>query len=612
MVVKHINTYINIIALVLIGLFILLPSLTIQDNFPAYLGEEYLLYCLLVILFLSGINLLSSKIQIYPTDIVIFLLQLYILTNNLLISSVSFFNESYNTLSMYIALYYCIRALFSTENRYQLPFLIFSILFCVFLQILYGIMQLYNIIPANDSSFIITGSLYNPGPYSCWIMVGSVLGFGIYILEPKFASLNKHIRILSIIVFFLSIIILPSTQSRSAWIGEIIGIIIVLELKHKIITNIYQTNSRKNLIIYAVIILTIIAISVFFLYYYKQNSSLGRILIWKISLWSWQNNPFLGKGIGSFEFKYGFDQTQYLKVFASDLDDLTTKVLDNSRYPFNEYIKILYEIGLLGLIMLLFVIVYTLLILRNSRKNNIHSALTAVIVCFVTFSFTSYPFAIHPIGSLFFILISVSISQSSTKISLCSNSTKIKTISYFIVILLNIVIILLITNYVTSKQKMADSIKNTKEKVNSINIIDDIKKLDIVKHTYIYEQRLLLGYISLLIKDNRYEEASILLEESTKGACVYDNLLLLAGCYEKIGNVNSALKTYQTAGEIIPHKLFPKYMAFKLFIITHQDSAAIQLGNILLSYDEKYVTTASLEIKENIKKDLFINYRIQK
>ncbi len=103
-----------------------------------------------------------------------------------------------------------------------------------------------------------------------------------------------------------------------------------------------------------------------FLYTQKKDSANGRLLIRKVSYNMFKENPLLGNGVNSFQAHYMDYQAKYFK------DNPTSKysqLADNTKHPFNEFIKIGVEYGVVGLLIVFSVIFFVIqLSLKNKHK----------------------------------------------------------------------------------------------------------------------------------------------------------------------------------------------------------------------------------------------------
>lgn len=124
------------------------------------------------------------------------------------------------------------------------------------------------------------------------------------------------------------------------------------------------------------------------LYYVKQHSADGRILIWCVAFLMMRDAPLWGHGQGGVEREYMEYQADFLQRFPNEHWQL---LADNTKHLFNEYLEVLVQFGLIGLFL---VITVLWLIFKTHKKCSLDitkyafSSLLSILV----FSFFSYPF----------------------------------------------------------------------------------------------------------------------------------------------------------------------------------------------------------------------------
>lgn len=247
-----------------------------------------------------------------------------------------------------------------------------------------GLLQLCGIYPSSHSRFILTGSLDNPGPYGGLIAILLAI-LGAYVIQNRDTekSYAKILTILSSISCALSIIVLPATMSRAAWLA--LGVAaLVLGFKEFHLAE-WIRKQKAVASITSVIVILIMA-GVFFL---KKDSAIGRLHIWHMELRAIAEEPLTGHGKGSVLGVYGDTQAEYFA--EKERPEIITKVAGCPEYAFNEYLKIGVEYGIpamLGVILVLILLITILLKLQ--------SPLAYGLITLCVFAFFSYPLeAIH-------------------------------------------------------------------------------------------------------------------------------------------------------------------------------------------------------------------------
>ena len=135
------------------------------------------------------------------------------------------------------------------------------------------------------------------------------------------------------------------------------------------------------------------------LYYVKQHSADGRILIWCVVFLMMRDAPLWGHGQGAVEREYMEYQADFLQRFPNEHWQM---LADNTKHLFNEYLEVLVQFGLIGLFL---VITVLWLIFKTYKKctlditKNAFSSLLSILV----FSCFSYPFT-YPFTWLLLVL----------------------------------------------------------------------------------------------------------------------------------------------------------------------------------------------------------------
>ena len=245
-----------------------------------------------------------------------------------------------------------------------------AIIFTLILISILGIQQFIN----SDFSYVsVRGRYDNP------VGLASTICIGLPYVFYNIANNNKIIRYCSILSILLSIITVVLSCSRVGILSLILLFIC------------YLFKLKKNRVLLICILLLVIAfISLMIL---KSESVWGRFLIWKCTISLIADSPIWGHGVGGFESKYMEYQAKYFQLHP---DSKYAMVADNIQVPFNEYLHILSDFGLLGLI-----VVFCLVILAFLQFTNYKIAISpamlsiAVIGIFALFSYpTHYPFTI--------------------------------------------------------------------------------------------------------------------------------------------------------------------------------------------------------------------------
>lgn len=246
---------------------------------------------------------------------------------------------------------------------------------------LLGIGQLHGEAISNHSLFRLTGTFFNPGPFSGYIAVILPVCLGVA-LSYRLAVRNFAWTCIAAICM-----VLPAGMSRSAWLAAVLSCAVVYWIQEIGWDKTKQVFIRYRkvsflLIAGAAIILIGVATG---LYNMKQESANGRLLMWKVTGKAIAGKPFTGYGLGGFPAAYREAQAQY---FSSDMATETEKrVAGCPEYAFNEYLQIASEQGILALLVFL---CWLGAICYQGIKHK-QTGVTGGILALIIFAFSSYP-----------------------------------------------------------------------------------------------------------------------------------------------------------------------------------------------------------------------------
>ena len=243
-----------------------------------------------------------------------------------------------------------------------------------------GILQYFEFIKGG-TYFKVVGTLSNPTRLAGFLLITLPL-FRLY----KSMLNNNVIKILMILNLF-SIIL---TGNRAAIIG-----VIVLILYYCLIYNRIKISTKK--IVFIIISLLIIFVILFL---YKQNSAMGRLLIWKICILKLYNYFFLGSGVNSFISVYNNAQGEYFS--NKEVTEIEIYNANFVAYPYNDILMIMIEFGL----PLFFLIIYLFVnIIKNGcKKNIVIICLKLSLIAIFAYSMFSYVFKVPILLEIYMII----------------------------------------------------------------------------------------------------------------------------------------------------------------------------------------------------------------
>ncbi len=300
-------------------------------------------------------------------------------------------------------LYFLGRMLFSQLNRKSLNFLIAAILVAGIGESLYGLGQLYGIWKPHHAAFPMTGSFFNPGPYSGWLAL--LIPVAVWILSSKVklsSSIQWILRYLSWIFLFLVTGVLIVTMSRAAWLAAAVGSLIALWGPIRAFVRNHRMAMRWAVPLVSILLFVILV----WMFLLKKESAEGRILIWKVSSEMVSHYPLFGVGRDRFPVMYSRYQSHYFdKGYDSGNEAYLAGYVE---YPFNEVLGWTAEMGMVGLVLILLLIGILIRKWHKQKKAGllrpVHSLAASIIIAWIVFSMFSYPTEV-PVLALFGILV---------------------------------------------------------------------------------------------------------------------------------------------------------------------------------------------------------------
>jgi tetratricopeptide (TPR) repeat protein len=235
-----------------------------------------------------------------------------------------------------------------------------------------GFLQVYGYEPSNHSLYALTGSFYNPGPYSGFLAMCLPLALNEW-LEGK--KIWKHVALVALV---LMVVVLPSGMSRSAWLAAIVASCYVCGMHCR--DRLYR---YRKFFWAGGLLLILLGIGA---YHWKKDSADGRLLMWKVSAQAVMEHPWQGVGWANVAGAYGDAQERY---FASGVaTDQEEHVAGAPEYVFNEYLQVAMAWGVPALCGILLVVAVLFSLGHRCRQYGVCGALLSLAV----FSFSSYPF----------------------------------------------------------------------------------------------------------------------------------------------------------------------------------------------------------------------------
>ena len=234
----------------------------------------------------------------------------------------------------------------------------------------WGLLQVYGYEPSNHSLYALTGSFYNPGPYSGFLAMCLPLALHEWLTGK---GIRKHLALVALVLMG---VVLPSGMSRSAWLAALVasGYVVAMHYREKL----YR---YWKVLLAGGLLLILLGIGA---YHWKKDSADGRLLMWKIA--ATEVPVTIGVGWENVAGAYGDAQERY---FASGKGTEQEKhVAGAPEYVFNEYLQVAMAWGVPALCGILLLVVGCFFMGYRGRMFGVCGALLSLGI----FAFSSYPF----------------------------------------------------------------------------------------------------------------------------------------------------------------------------------------------------------------------------
>ena len=439
---------------------------------------------------------------------------------------------------------------------------------------LLAILQKFGFISSNHPMFDVTGSFGNPGPLGELLAVGLLASvtFLYHTIKRKFYTYSIAYTMASL----LNVAGLWLSQSRAAWVAVWISGLFLLCIY------MYRCMSRKCFHLcwsglFVLFILFLVAV-----YFLKKDSADGRLLIWTNTWRMVQEFPLFGRGTGGWLADYMHFQADY---FVQHPDSPYLLLADNVAYPYNEYLLLLAEQGVVGfLLMLLFL--YSLLF--NKLNGFLEKAL---LLSFLTFAFFSYPSNVFALQLLLVAIIGMMRSKPLKTFPLSAGKFK-----YAIGIVLLPIALLSVHSYSIYAQAYGNIRKLYEGKRE-----DALPELEALYPHFCHNPVLLSLYSHICMDYLPSDEVLKLLEETE---CLMPNgdvYMDLGDVWKQKGDMLRAERCYQTAMHMVSSRLMPKYKLFRLYQEQEKRKEALALREQILACPLKKESTRELRIKGEVR-----------
>ena len=496
-------------------------------------------------------------------------------------------------LILLVGLYFVCRGLGGWKVSQRLLFT-FVLLLAGSIEAIWGFLQVYGWADQYHSLYRLTGSFFNPGPYSGFLAV--ILPVALHtLLGPKpLCRVDKIVYGLGVICLVSIILVLPAGMSRSAWVAAGAGCGVVVWRQKRSREYVRRGIGRRgrgwNRCWPGGILLLGLSIGGG-LYLLKKDSADGRLLVWKMDLAVMRSQPWLGVGIGRYPGALGEAQAVY---FAnSPADPREEYVADAPEYGFNEFLQLGGEYGLIGLCLFLSItgIASGGLFKRNTQQTGgVSGALSA----FLVFACFSYPLHMLPMAMLFVLLLAWSVNVGAKGVRIRRWAGQIL---WLPVMVLGLVAAWRLTEKETAYKtwKTARAYFRQGDYQEALNRYTPLFSALSDRPAFVFE------FGECRFQNAQYGNATAIFlwaAELSADPMVYNKL---GKNYQALKQYDRAEKAYVQAAHMIPHRIYPLYLLALLYREMGDMEKARDMARQVIDQEPKVWSPAVEEMKTEMK-----------
>ena len=603
-----------LLCIYLLLLSVMNGSIVLGDDIGRIRHNVVFFSFLLSVASLFSLLLKGNSYRFSLVDLMVLLFGIWVCTTYFINGAIAEMRLLFFTLNC--LLYFSLRIALSSDRK-MVYGILFLLLFTGIRESWIGLEQLMGRQISNHSFFNITGTFYNPGPYGGYLAVIFSIAFLLIIagyqrekkrydflkstLGRSILNTRSLLYVVAVVTAVLTFILLPATQSRTAWIAIfVVTFIVILNYAgvKEIILDFYKKHKRLSYL--GVIIgFLLVIISCYVLYGIKKDSANGRFLMWKVTALMIADNPATGVGLG--HFTQGFAETQ-ADYFSDGKHDAEMSVAGSPDSPFNEYLCIAAEQGLLGLALFMMII---FLVLKNLFSQNYqYKAFGAGLGALLIFSLASYPFGLWPFRIIFVIFCAAG--GNTIPILRSHFSNRFVTSSIVVItLIISGLIYIYYKPFKESYKKWREASIFYDDKHFDQQLVDDYREL----YPYIKDNfTFLFQYGHILNKKEEWNNSNTILKRGTRFSSDPMFYNIIGNNYKELGMLDSSAYFYQKAHDIIPSRMYPLYLQMKLYDQTGERESTINIARRIIEMKEKITSPATADMKKEAA-ELLIKYQ---
>lgn len=524
----------------------------------------------------------------------------------------------------YFAFYFIV--IRSVKSRKRICTIIHTMFFAVFIVALYTLIQYYGWDPLIPEMPIVTSTIGQRNWISNYLFLSMPISFFFLLTEKE--SKKKLFYFILLALTYLDLIIL---QSRGIWISIVVAILfgLVLLSKFNISSLFFQNKKWVILLLVTFVFITAIYSTENFLnrspllledrvlpVLEGEDVSLNaRLLICRTAIEMFKEHLILGMGIGSFKINYLYEQAKVLERNPQYLP-----YYSKAQEAHNEYLQLLAEIGIVGLLIFLSIIYFfyrniLFFIFKENSSDQEKAIMFGFFISmtgFLVHCFFAFPFHVPVLGMTFFGLMGLSEAYLNSPGKMDRNDFKrdagnsqsiinkknLFSNRYFIIV--SVIILLLISlsllNFLVFKPYYAEllyfrGLRYTVDKDYTIAL----EKFKTAYRLNPYDGKNLHTSGGTCYNLKRYDEAEHFLIKAKHYITDINTFYNLGLTYKVTNQIPLAYREFETVIKLNPNHLKSYYELGLLDFISENYSGAIKKWEKILEIDSSFENSYIIE-----------------
>lgn len=453
-------------------------------------------------------------------------------------------------------------------------------------QAIYGLRQIYGYASSHHSLFVLTGSFFNPGPYSGYLAMILPLCLNEWLqLRAKVnrSYIEQVAYYLAGGVMLLILCVLPTGMSRSAWLAVSISGLWIYGMHYSWglkLQMAWQEHCKKVIAITTLGLICMVMGGVA-LFYLKEDSANGRLFIWKIVCRAIAKRPVTGYGVDGFGCAYGRAQEEYFE--KGEYTSQEEMVAGSPEYAFNEYLQVIIEWGA-GLSLVAFIVI-GICLWRGIMGKRLSAC--GGVISLLVFAFSSYPMQLPTFVITFFLLLAACV---------IGHSRMTLTVFTFFI------------GWMGVGLWKGDVSKECQD-WTKVKMLYDIGAYDAAKKAYQELYPALKGrgpflfeYGHCLHKLKEYDASTGILKEAESRNCDPMILNIIGKNFQQQQHYDEAEEYFIRSTHRLPGRIYPYYLLAKLYAECGRAKKMQEMAGIVLTKEPKVQSTAVREMREEMRK----------